>query len=209
MWCKITSFLSQNNSRLTCCFTQERSSSLLGEGPAFVWSITSTPTSSSCGLCPSLYFYILVLMILLFWLFFWWGRAWYGKIYFIKCEQKGVWVCRKTKETKNSKVFTTTAYCGENNAGNSRSQISLQVCLLCDLCDEVRRTSVNKTHFLSTPQLRVKKATGRTQKQKMHGVETSPLDYSDDIITRVSSKRDEYLICNIRVIRNISLLSHS
>lgn len=40
----------------------------------------------------------------------------------------------------------------------------------------------------------------------MHGVETSPLDYSDDIITRVSSKRDEYLICNIRVIRNISLL---
>lgn len=37
-------------------------------------------------------------------------------------------------------------------------------------------------------------------------VRTSPLDYSDDIITRVSSKRDEYLICNIRVIRNISLL---
>lgn len=110
-------------------------------------------------------------MILLFWLFFWWGRAWYGKIYFIKCEQKGVWVCRKTKETKNSKVFTTAAYCGENNAGNSRSQISLQVCLLCDLCDEVRRTSVNKTHFLSTPQLRVKKATGRTQKQKMHRFE--------------------------------------
>lgn len=37
-------------------------------------------------------------MILLFWLFFWWGRAWYGKIYFIKCEQKGVWVGKKTKQ---------------------------------------------------------------------------------------------------------------
>lgn len=37
-------------------------------------------------------------MILLFWLFFWWRRAWYGKIYFIKCEQKGVWVGKKTKQ---------------------------------------------------------------------------------------------------------------
>ena len=107
-------------------------------------------------------FYAVVKMILLFWLFFWWGRAGYAKIYFIKYRQKGVWVCKKT-EQRTWKYLLQQPTVVKTMLGilAVKSVSKFVYCVIC----------VTKTHFPSTPQLLVKKATGRTQKQKMHRVE--------------------------------------